>query len=65
MKAKAGMGIDMVTPVDYQRLPVEGQAELLLILEAVEATLAWPAQTLAVIGKLTPKKTAGDRAIGL
>eukprot|EP00959_Pyramimonas_sp_CCMP1952_P328318 6873700-Pyramimonas_sp.AAC.1 len=37
MKAKAGMGIDMVTPTDYQRLPVEGQAELLLILEAVEA----------------------------
>ena len=40
MKPKAGLGIDRLTPVDFQRLPSAGLAELVLMFEAVEATLA-------------------------
>eukprot|EP00959_Pyramimonas_sp_CCMP1952_P206729 4323520-Pyramimonas_sp.AAC.1 len=63
MKAKAGLGIDRLTPVDIQRLPAAGVAELVHIFEAVEAVLAWPIQTALVVVKLTPKKSGSDRGI--
>eukprot|EP00959_Pyramimonas_sp_CCMP1952_P093425 1955367-Pyramimonas_sp.AAC.1 len=65
MKANAGTGVDGFTPVDYERLPAAGLAEMALLLEAVEATLTWPVQVLLILARLTPKKSTGDRAIGL
>eukprot|EP00959_Pyramimonas_sp_CCMP1952_P447564 9371492-Pyramimonas_sp.AAC.1 len=65
MKPRAGMGVDAFTPLDFERLPRAGLTEMTLLLEAVEATLTWPTQTLLSIDRLTPKKSNGDRAIGL
>ena len=56
IKPKAGLGVDRITPVDYQRLPAAALAELTLILQAVEETLVWPIQTMLIVGKLAPKK---------
>eukprot|EP00959_Pyramimonas_sp_CCMP1952_P330408 6918293-Pyramimonas_sp.AAC.1 len=45
-KAKAGPGVDALSPVDYQRLPLAAMTdELTDILRSAESLLAWPAQT--------------------
>eukprot|EP00959_Pyramimonas_sp_CCMP1952_P192241 4019592-Pyramimonas_sp.AAC.1 len=59
------MGVDAFTPLDFERLPKTGLTEMTLLLEAAEATLTWPTQTLLIIDRLTPKKSNGERAIGL
>ena len=55
----------MFTPVDLQRLPVTAVSELALIMEAIDNQLTWPVQTMLILGPLTPKRTAEDKAIGL
>ena len=65
MKPRAGLGIDRLPPVDFQRVPKIGLAELVLILEAIENRMTWPIQTSMIVVKLTPKKSGTDRGIGL
>eukprot|EP00959_Pyramimonas_sp_CCMP1952_P118862 2485054-Pyramimonas_sp.AAC.1 len=65
MKSKTGLGVDRVSPGDLERLPDVGLGVLADLLNCVESLLAWPAQTLVVIGELLPKKASGDRIIGL
>eukprot|EP00959_Pyramimonas_sp_CCMP1952_P356853 7472531-Pyramimonas_sp.AAC.1 len=64
MKASLGLGVDGFTPVDFQRLPPTALQEMPLRLTAIEDTLTWTIQTQVILGKLTPKKTGADRAIG-
>eukprot|EP00959_Pyramimonas_sp_CCMP1952_P329707 6903245-Pyramimonas_sp.AAC.1 len=43
-KARAGLGVDQLTPLDIQRLPPEGHEALAGILNLVEDTGTWPTQ---------------------
>eukprot|EP00959_Pyramimonas_sp_CCMP1952_P099359 2077243-Pyramimonas_sp.AAC.1 len=65
MKPRAGLGIDQLTPLDMQRLPPEGHAALADLLNTVEDVGTWPTQLLVVLGRLLPKKSGGDRIIGI
>eukprot|EP00959_Pyramimonas_sp_CCMP1952_P250228 5230363-Pyramimonas_sp.AAC.1 len=65
MKPRAGLGADQLTPCDIERLPDAGVAELATLFNTAEEFLAWPVQTMIVIGRLLPKKISGDRVIGL
>eukprot|EP00959_Pyramimonas_sp_CCMP1952_P241868 5055622-Pyramimonas_sp.AAC.1 len=65
MKSRAGLGIDRLTPLDSERLPDCALDELAGIFETIEATCTWPWQLLVVLGRLLPKKSSGDRVIGL
>eukprot|EP00959_Pyramimonas_sp_CCMP1952_P333677 6987959-Pyramimonas_sp.AAC.1 len=65
MKGRAGMGVDMLSPLDFERLPDEALAELVLLYQACECHLVWPGQILLILGRLLPKKSNGDRIIGL
>eukprot|EP00959_Pyramimonas_sp_CCMP1952_P093975 1965818-Pyramimonas_sp.AAC.1 len=64
MSARAGLGVDMFTPVDFQRLPRSAISEMASVLQTIESTLAWPIQLMMVL-RLIPKKQTGDRAIGI
>eukprot|EP00959_Pyramimonas_sp_CCMP1952_P154621 3234696-Pyramimonas_sp.AAC.1 len=48
------MGIDRLSPLDFERLPDEALAELCML---------YPA--MVVVGRLLAKKPGGDRVIGL
>eukprot|EP00959_Pyramimonas_sp_CCMP1952_P398639 8352997-Pyramimonas_sp.AAC.1 len=61
MKAKAGLGVDNLSPTDMERLPPEGIQELVSVFGACEECLSWPWQILLVIGRLLGKKNGGDR----
>eukprot|EP00959_Pyramimonas_sp_CCMP1952_P253417 5294876-Pyramimonas_sp.AAC.1 len=63
MSARAGLGVDMFTPVDFQRLPRIAVSEMTSVLQSIEPTLAWPIQLMMVLCRLFPKKQTGDRAI--
>eukprot|EP00959_Pyramimonas_sp_CCMP1952_P376284 7881781-Pyramimonas_sp.AAC.1 len=65
MKAEAGMGIDQLSPIDVERLPESGMHDLAQLYEAIEGPLTWPRQKMACIWRLLPKKSSGDRVIGL
>eukprot|EP00959_Pyramimonas_sp_CCMP1952_P378069 7919716-Pyramimonas_sp.AAC.1 len=65
MKGRAGMGVDMLSPLDFERLPDEALAELVLLYQACEYHLVWPGQILLILGRLLPQKSNGDRIIGL
>eukprot|EP00959_Pyramimonas_sp_CCMP1952_P234213 4893933-Pyramimonas_sp.AAC.1 len=65
MKATAGLGVDFLSPVDLQRLPLDAMIEFTDILKSAETLLAWPAQTQLIATLLTPKKSQGDRGIGM
>eukprot|EP00959_Pyramimonas_sp_CCMP1952_P015952 337208-Pyramimonas_sp.AAC.1 len=65
MKARAGMGIDRLSPLDFERLPDCAIEDLVNLFSAIEASLTWPWQSLIVIGRLLAKKSGGDRVIGL
>eukprot|EP00959_Pyramimonas_sp_CCMP1952_P309315 6473240-Pyramimonas_sp.AAC.1 len=65
MKGKAGMGIDRLSPLDFERLPGEALAELCTLYSAIEECKTWPWQTMMVVGRLLAKKSGGDRVIGL
>eukprot|EP00959_Pyramimonas_sp_CCMP1952_P248995 5205088-Pyramimonas_sp.AAC.1 len=61
MKARAGQGVDQLSPADMKRLPREGLLQLVQLFQACEARIAWPWQVLLVIGRLLGKKSGGDR----
>eukprot|EP00959_Pyramimonas_sp_CCMP1952_P454761 9470440-Pyramimonas_sp.AAC.1 len=63
-KPRAGLGADVLTPLDYERLPDLALDELRVLFTVVEETLVWPTQVSLVLGRLLPKKSKGDRAIG-
>ena len=65
MKARAGQGIDQMSPVDIQRLPDVGVEQLTSLFEACESQMTWPWQVLMILGRLLAKKSGGDRVIGL
>eukprot|EP00959_Pyramimonas_sp_CCMP1952_P221011 4620555-Pyramimonas_sp.AAC.1 len=65
MSARAGLGVDMFTPVDFQRLPRIAISEMASFLQSIESTLAWPIQLMLVLCRLSPKKQTGDRAIAI
>ena len=65
MKPMAGLGIDGLTPLDMQRLPPEGHDALAKLLNTIEEVGTWPTQLLVVLGRLLPKKSGGDRIIGI
>eukprot|EP00959_Pyramimonas_sp_CCMP1952_P013939 294860-Pyramimonas_sp.AAC.1 len=65
MKTKAGLGVDRLTPIDFERLPDSALEELSGIYEAIEASVSWPWQLLVCLGRLLPKKSSGDRVIGI
>eukprot|EP00959_Pyramimonas_sp_CCMP1952_P086519 1809726-Pyramimonas_sp.AAC.1 len=65
MKPRAGLGVDRLTPMDVQRLPLSARAELVDFYNQVEDQLTWPWQLLIVEGRLLPKKAQGDRVIGI
>eukprot|EP00959_Pyramimonas_sp_CCMP1952_P197376 4127665-Pyramimonas_sp.AAC.1 len=44
MRPRAGLGVDMLSPGDFGRLPDSALAELALLFEACEYHLVWPAQ---------------------
>eukprot|EP00959_Pyramimonas_sp_CCMP1952_P256242 5352125-Pyramimonas_sp.AAC.1 len=58
-----GLGVDGVTPVDFQRLPQTALQEMALQFTAIEDPLTRPIQTQVTLGKLTPEKTGTNRAI--
>eukprot|EP00959_Pyramimonas_sp_CCMP1952_P173558 3626697-Pyramimonas_sp.AAC.1 len=55
----------MLSPGDFERLPDSALAELALLFEACDYHLAWPAQVPMIVGRVLPKKSAGDSIIGL
>ena len=59
MKAKAGLGVDQLSPLDMERLPFAGLVELTALLNACEECCSWPWQVLLVVGKLLGKKSGG------
>ena len=65
MKAKAGLGVDQLSPLDMERLPFAGLVELTALFNACEECCSWPWQVPRVVGKLLGKKSGGDRVIGL
>eukprot|EP00959_Pyramimonas_sp_CCMP1952_P115199 2408092-Pyramimonas_sp.AAC.1 len=65
MKASTGQGIDFLSPVDLERLPDTGLAELALLYTACEACLRWPGQLPLILGRAPPEKVHKFRIIGL
>eukprot|EP00959_Pyramimonas_sp_CCMP1952_P426145 8925808-Pyramimonas_sp.AAC.1 len=65
MSARAGLGVDIFTPVDFQRLPRMAISEMASILQSIESTFAWLIQLMMALCRLIPKKRTGDRAIGI
>eukprot|EP00959_Pyramimonas_sp_CCMP1952_P206622 4320886-Pyramimonas_sp.AAC.1 len=63
MRPKAGLGIDQMSPLDFDRLPDCAVAELCELYRLVEEGLSWPWQVLTVVGRPLGKKSGGDRVI--
>eukprot|EP00959_Pyramimonas_sp_CCMP1952_P263316 5506274-Pyramimonas_sp.AAC.1 len=61
MKARAGLGIDRLSPTDMERLPDEGIQCLCDLFRMIEEGPSWPWQVMCVVGKLLGKKSGGDR----
>jgi len=61
----AGRGLDLWRLAELDRLPPEGKAELLQLLQGIEMKLAWPAQALALRMAKLAKPGGGHRLIGL
>ena len=61
----AGTGGDHWRAREWAELPLEGKAELKVILELVEETLRWPEQALVQVVALQDKPSGGDRPIAL
>eukprot|EP00959_Pyramimonas_sp_CCMP1952_P336221 7040362-Pyramimonas_sp.AAC.1 len=59
MKARAGMGVDRLSPTDFARLPDEGLRELCDLYRMVEEGLTWPWQVMRVLDRLLGKKSGG------
>ena len=59
------VGVDALTPLDIQCLPLEGRQGFCQLLEDVEQAGTWPTQLLGTIGALLPKPKGGERVIGL
>eukprot|EP00959_Pyramimonas_sp_CCMP1952_P388825 8146731-Pyramimonas_sp.AAC.1 len=65
MKPSPAMGVDRLCSLDVDRLPDIALAELAALLALCEQHQVWPHQILITIGTLLPKKSNGDRVIGL
>eukprot|EP00959_Pyramimonas_sp_CCMP1952_P125502 2624047-Pyramimonas_sp.AAC.1 len=61
MKARAGQGVDVLSPTDIERMPDIALTELSQLYAVIEGTLVWPVQLGLTIGRLLPKKVSGDR----
>ena len=61
MKAKAGLGIDRLSPVDVERLPDAALEELCDLYHMIEEGLSWPWQVLTCVGRLLGKKAGGEK----
>eukprot|EP00959_Pyramimonas_sp_CCMP1952_P311558 6520374-Pyramimonas_sp.AAC.1 len=58
-KPKASLGADVLTPLDFERLPDLALDELRVLYSVVEETLVWPSQISLVLGRLLPKQSNG------
>eukprot|EP00959_Pyramimonas_sp_CCMP1952_P129505 2708204-Pyramimonas_sp.AAC.1 len=65
MKARAGLGVDRLSPTDFERLPQEGLQDTCDLFAMVEEGLTWPWQVMCMIGGLLAKRSGGDRVTGL
>eukprot|EP00959_Pyramimonas_sp_CCMP1952_P158435 3313381-Pyramimonas_sp.AAC.1 len=65
MKPRAGLGVDVLTPLDFERLPDLALDELRGLYAVVEETLVWPSQVSLALGRLLPKNLKGGRVIGV
>eukprot|EP00959_Pyramimonas_sp_CCMP1952_P274210 5731754-Pyramimonas_sp.AAC.1 len=65
MKPRAGQGLDRLSPTDLDRLPDAALAALASLFVMTEESCTWPWQLLPVLGRPLPKKSSGDRIIGL
>eukprot|EP00959_Pyramimonas_sp_CCMP1952_P002527 52123-Pyramimonas_sp.AAC.1 len=59
MKARAGLGVDRLSLLDFERLPECAITELVALFTAIEESLTWPWQSLLVIGRFLAKKSGG------
>ena len=57
-------GVDVLGPIEVQRLSHEGRTELASLLNAVEQHGCWPAQVFATLGAVTPRPKGGGRIVG-
>ena len=65
MKPRSGKGLDRLSPTDLDRLPEEALSSLASLFMMIGECCTWPWQLLPVLGRLLPKKSSGDRIIGL
>eukprot|EP00959_Pyramimonas_sp_CCMP1952_P366003 7665329-Pyramimonas_sp.AAC.1 len=59
------MRADRLAPLDIEKLPPKGVAELASLLGTVESCLAWPRQLPLATGALLGEKSGGDHVIVL
>eukprot|EP00959_Pyramimonas_sp_CCMP1952_P368536 7719680-Pyramimonas_sp.AAC.1 len=64
MKPRAGQGLDRLSPTDLDRLPDAALAAIAFVMVEESCKWPWPWQ-LPVLGRLLPRKSSGDRTIGL
>lgn len=65
MKKRTGLGIDMLSPTDIERLPPLGKQAVAMHFDLVETQLSWAWQMLMVRCAAIGKKPGGERLIGI
>eukprot|EP00959_Pyramimonas_sp_CCMP1952_P231415 4837156-Pyramimonas_sp.AAC.1 len=65
MAPNKARGVDVLSPIDIQRLPTEGQQQFGDLQREAERVGSWPVQLLLTVRATAPKPSGGGRVIGV